>query len=347
VSAPLGVALVGAGEIGALRAAAVSLAPSLRLAAVADLRADAATALASRHRAEASGDWRRSVLREDVSFVIVSTPPSSHAEIALAALEAGKHVLVEKPLAHTCEDGEAICAAAEARSLLVKTGFNHRHFRSMAFARRLLDSGRIGDVRSVQAYAGHPGGAEFGHAWVHDASVTGGGALVDNGIHVLDLVRFLGGDFESASGIAASHLWPFAPAEDNAFALFRAADGRVASVHASWTEWRGYRFHVEVTGTRGFVRASYPPMLAEWGAAAEPGLRARRRVELFPRFQVTERLRGWRSTIVASFVEEMEAFAGGIREGREVPASGRDGLRALRMARAVYASSREGREVRF
>lgn len=346
MTSPLRVALVGAGDVGQLRAQAVVQTPGLDLAVVADVVKERAKRLAGRFGAEASTEPLSAVRRDDVHLVIVSTPPDRHAAISVAALSAGKHVLCEKPLAHTLADAERMCEAAEANGVLLKTGFNHRHFPAMAFARTLIDGGKIGEVVGVKAHAGHPGGEEFGHAWVHDGRVTGGGSLVDNGIHVLDLARFfLGEEVEWATGYVANLVWPFENAEDNGFALFRSASGKIAQVHASWTRWRGYHFWVETLGTQGYVRASYPPMLAEWGRIPEPGTPARRHYKVFPLFQVRERLRGWRWTIVTSFVWEMSAFVAGIRAGREAPATGHDGLRAMRMADAVYRASREGREV--
>jgi predicted dehydrogenase len=197
----------------------------------------------------------------------------------------------------------------------------------------------------LRAYAGHQGGEEFGHPWVHDAAVTGGGCLIDNGIHLLDLTRFLLGEVARAKGYVESATWKFGGVEDNGFALFRTESGAIASVHASWTEWRGYRFWIEAVGTRGFVRAFYPPMFCEWGEVAVSGHRARRRFKLFPAFQILERLRGWQWTVVRSFMQELSELADGIRGGRQIQATGRDGLRALQMAHAVYRSAREGIEV--
>jgi predicted dehydrogenase len=142
----------------------------------------------------------------------------------------------------------------------------------------------------------------------------------------------------------ANLVWPFPAAEDNGFALFRAPSGAIAQVHASWTEWRGYRFAVECVGTRGFVRASYPPMLAVRGMLHDQE-RPRKKYELFPWLQVQERLRSWRWTIVRSFVTELRALVADLESGRTSTATGRDGLRALQMAHAVYRSSREGVEV--
>jgi predicted dehydrogenase len=279
-------------------------------------------------------------------MVIISTPPSLHAEMAIFAAEHGKHILVEKPIAHTLSDAEKMCNAADKNGVLIKTGFNHRYFPSMAFAKNLIESGRIGEVIRVHAYAGHPGGKEFGPQWVTDGAITGGGSLVDNGIHILDLTRFfLGGDVQTGKGYVSNLIWPFERAEDNSFALFQSASGAVAYVHASWTEWRGYFFSVETVCSRGYVKASYPPMIAEWGETPQPGIRAKRRYELFPKFQILERVKSWRWTIVRSFVEEMSDFAEGIRTGKEVEPTGLDGLRTLQMAHAIYRSSKEGQEV--
>jgi predicted dehydrogenase len=346
MKAALGVAHIGAGSIGVLRAQGAAQTEGLRLRVIVDVREEAAKKLAQTHQCHYTTSWQDAVQRPDVDLVVISTPPSLHAEMAVAAAQAGKHILVEKPIAHTLADGERMCDAADKHGVLLKTGFNHRYFPSMAFAKQLIDSGRIGEVIRVHAYAGHPGGKEFGPNWVTDGAITGGGSLVDNGIHILDLTRFfLGGDVQMGKGYVANLIWPFDQAEDNSFALFHSETGAIAYVQASWTEWRGYYFFVEVVGSRGYVKASYPPMLAEWGETPEPGIRAKRKYEIFPMFQVKERIFSWRWTIVRSFVEEMSAFAHGIRTGTAVAPTGRDGLKALQMAHAIYRSSKEGQEV--
>jgi len=340
-----GVALIGAGGIGELRARAVAAAKGVHLAVVADVDEVAAGKLAARAGATATGDWRQAVADPAVDLVIVSTPPSLHAEMTVVAATEGKHVVCEKPLARTVEEGERMCAAAEAAGVQLKTGFNHRYFPAMGFVRRLIDSGKLGEVVRVKARGGHGGGDEFGPSWITDPEVTGGGSLVDNGIHLLDLVRFMIGEVDRAKGYVDNLVWPFDGAEDNSFALFRTATGAIASVEASWTDWQGYHFSVEVCGTRGWALASYPPMWVKWGEMAEPGAATRRHVERFPLFQVNERLRGWRWTIVRSFVTELELFVAGIVRGKPTAATGRDGLRTLEMADAIYESSRRGVEV--
>jgi predicted dehydrogenase len=342
---PICAALVGAGSFGSLRATALGRSPSWRLVAVADARVEAASELAVSHGAEPFSDWREMVESTSAEVVVISNPPDCHAEVALVAAANGKHILCEKPLANSVEAAVDMCHQAEENGVLLKTGFNHRYFPAVAFAQRLVADGEIGDIIRVRARGGHQGGTEFGHDWVHDGEVTGGGCLVDNGIHLLDLVRFFIGDVEAAKGYVDSLVWPFESAEDNAWGLFRGSSGALAMVEASWTEWRGYFFSVEVVGTRGVVTASYPPMLARWGRIPEPGHRVRMRTKIFPLFQIHERLRSWRWTIIESLIQEQEEFATGIRSGRPVPATGVDGLRTLQMADAVYRSSERGEEI--
>src|SRR5690606_2157286 len=100
----------------------------------------------------------------------------------------------------------------------------------------------------------------FRSASERDPAVIGGGALMDNGIHLIDHVRYLGGEFDEVRGFASEAVWKIPGAEDNGVALLTAADGRWASLHASWSEWRGYRFWIQAYGERGALRVSYGPL---------------------------------------------------------------------------------------
>ena len=341
----LRVALIGAGGIGAIRAAALAQTAGLTLAYVVDIDQARADQVTAAHGGIASTDAHSAITKPDVDLVIVSTPPNLHGDLTIAALDAKKHVICEKPLAHTLADAERMVAAAERNGVRLMTGFNHRYFPPMQYARALIDTGKIGDVISVQAYAGHPGGAEFGHEWVTNGQITGGGALVDNGIHILDLTRYFFGEVTRGKGYITNLVWQFPTAEDNAYALFTNPVHQVAQVHASWTHWRGYRWWVEILGTRGYARATYPPMSVEWGQTPEPGIRTKRQWEWFPTLQIQERLKSWRFTAINSFVREMTDVTHDILTGAHTAPSGFDGLRALQMAHAIYISSQQGIEV--
>ena len=337
--------LIGCGTIGALRAQAIAQIPGFRLVAVADADAARAHAVGNRVGAVVEADWRNLVHREDLDTVIVSTPPPLHAPMCIEALAAGRHVICEKPLARSPEEGRAIVEAAQRAGRLLATGFNYRFYPAIVKAREILDSGRIGELDHIRSYTGHPGGSEFTHPWVHEVDVMGGGALVDNGIHTIDLTRYFLGEVSEVKAFTTGNVWGFPGCEDNAFALLRSPVGKVATLQASWTEWRGYRWAIELYGTRGCVRASYPPMLTQALWVDRSGGARRRRVHAFPLFQVRERLRSPHWTARQSFVVELAAFSQAIAGEKTELALGRDGLRAVQIAHAAYRGSRDGTTV--
>jgi predicted dehydrogenase len=339
-------ALIGCGDIGALRAAALAETPGMRLMLACDVDTPRASALGKKFSVATSTDWR-AALDTEVDAVLVSTPPPLHLEMCSAALRAGKHVLCEKPLARNPEDCRSLLDAAKESGRHLATGFNYRFYPAVLAAREVLDSGRVGELDHIRSYAGHPGGNEFTHPWVHDVRVMGGGALLDNGIHILDLTRYFLGEVAEVKGFRTGHVWGFEGCEDNAFALLKNQAGRVAQLQASWSEWRGYRWWIEIFGTRGCVRASYPPMYAEATWFANPGERPQKQRFLFPAFQLKERLKSYRFTVIQSFVEEFRCFARAANGEKASAATGFDGARAVEIAYAVYRSSQTGESIRF
>lgn len=150
--------------------------------------------------------WKRLIARDDVQLVDVCTPGSSHAEISIAALEAGKHVLCEKPLANTVAEAEAMAEAAERagrHGVRAMVGFNFRRVPAVALAQELIAAGRLGAIRQVRgAYlAAHAADPRTPLAWRHRVEEAGSGALGDLGSHVIDLAQYLAGD--RITGVAA------------------------------------------------------------------------------------------------------------------------------------------------
>src|SRR5260370_30455308 len=179
--------LIGCGIIGALRAEAIAGFEGFRLTAVGDVASGRVEGVGGRCGAFVDADWRRLVRRPDIDAVIVSTPPPLHAVMCIEALAAGKHVLCEKPLARSPEEGWPIVKAAEASGRLLAIGFNYRFYPAIVKARAILDSGLIGELDHIRSYTGHPGGAQFSHSWVPEAGAIGGRPLAANRIHTLDL----------------------------------------------------------------------------------------------------------------------------------------------------------------
>jgi len=331
--------LVGAGEIGRLRAEALRNVPGCRLEAVADTDLRRAQAAAGAGGVRSFPDHERMLGEAALDAVIVSTPPHLHEAIALAALDAGKHVLCEKPLAPAVEACRRIVDCARRRGVMLATGFNQRYFPAIQFVKQALDRGDLGRLRYVKAYAGHGGLNEFRQPWEHDSQVIGGGTLMDNGIHLIDHVRFLLGEIEEVYGFASSGIWKLNGSEDNGFALLRGADERLASLHSSWSEWKGYRFSIEAYGDHGMAQASYGPMFAAVIRLDEPGGRARRTRMFYPWIAIREKVRGWQTTVRATFEQELRDFLGLLQNRPGSIADGVAGLRAVEIAHAVYASN--------
>jgi predicted dehydrogenase len=324
------VAQIGCGGIGRRRAEAVGSVPQLELTLCIDTAHEAAEALSHRWGCEAGAQWQTAIARADIEVVIVSTPNIYHAPISIAALEAGKHVLCEKPLARNPEEARHMVEAARASGRELRTGFNHRFHAQVAQARALLDAGAIGEPLFLRGHTGHGGGEHLLDSWFWDAEMAGGGTFLDNGVHALDLARWLMGEFVEATGFRSAALWDITPLEDNGFGLFRTADGRVASLHSSWTQWKGY-LYLELSGTDGFLTINYDPPETTLVQRGTP-----RHIE---RYEFPAQPNTW--------ARELEELVSAIQGRPALSATGYDGLRAVEMAYAVYESSEQGRSVRL
>ncbi len=325
VPASLRFGLIGCGDIGRLRAEALRRA-GLPLTVVCDT--DSARAAKVGAGAAVVADWRELIGRNDVDAVIVSTPPSLHRDMCVDAAAAGKHVLCEKPLALDSREGHEIVAAAERGGIRVATGFNYRFYPSFSLAKRWLADGRIGTLDHVRSYGGYSA-VSHNQPWVHEAGTAGGGALRDIGIHLIDLTCDFIGPVTDVVGMKTASVWKYPGCEDNGFALLRAESGVVASVQASWTEWRKYRFSIELYGSHGFIQATCFPMAAEIRWASEVSGPQQRQTERFLGTLINEKVYSYRRIVVDSFVEEHAAFIQYVQGKPSRVATALDGARSL------------------
>jgi predicted dehydrogenase len=180
---------------------------------------------------------------------LIATTHDMLAPIACAAAAAGKHVLMEKPGARRAAELDEVRAAAHRTGARVRVGFNHRYHRAFRQAREIFDSGALGEMMFVRARYGHGGRLGYEKEWRAVPELSGGGELVDQGIHLIDLARWFLGDFETVQGHIATYFWDM-PVEDNGFLLLRTAGGQTAFLHASWTEWKN-TFSFEISGRTG------------------------------------------------------------------------------------------------
>ena len=269
----LGVAIVGCGLIGQKRAQ--SLGPA-KLVACVDISMDRARALASTvPESTFDSDWRPILNRSDVDIVVVATTNNALAEITTEALRAGKHVLVEKPAALNSQELNPALHAAKESKALVRVGFNHRYHPAIQKAHQLLTAGAVGELMFVRGRYGHGGRIGYDKEWRADPALSGGGELIDQGVHLIDLSAWILGNFEKVKGLAKTFYWNM-PVDDNAFALLETADGKVAFLHCSCTEWKNLfsleiygktgKLHVEgLGGSYGTERLAYYRMLPQMG----------------------------------------------------------------------------------
>jgi predicted dehydrogenase len=197
----------------------------------------------------AEDDWQTLVARHDVDLVIVSTTNDALAPITLAAVRRGKHVLVEKPAARSAAELLPIVEAARAANVVVKVGFNHRFHPAFQKARALFDAGSIGRLLYIRARYGHGGRVGYEREWRGDPQLSGGGELLDQGVHLIDLARWFAGDFAQVTGHVGTFFWDM-PVEDNGFLALQTASGQLAWLHASCTEWKNL-FSFEIFGRDG------------------------------------------------------------------------------------------------
>ncbi|HEX2172604.1 MAG TPA: Gfo/Idh/MocA family oxidoreductase, partial [Dehalococcoidia bacterium] len=273
--------------------------------------------------------WQEAVARDDVAIVIVATTNDRLAEITLAALEAGKHVLVEKPAARCARELAPVIAAQRPGGPWVRVGFNHRYHPALRQARELTDRGALGDLLFVRGRYGHGGRVGYDREWRADPAIAGGGELIDQGVHLIDLARWFLGDFSHTTGFAHTYFWSM-PVEDNGFLLLRTPRQQTAFLHVSCTEWKNL-FSFEVYGRQaklqveglggsyGVERLAYYRMLPEMGPPETT-------IWEYPRED-------------DSWAVEMAEFLEDIRLGRPPAASLTDARAALAIVEDVYRIS--------
>jgi predicted dehydrogenase len=325
----LRVAVVGCGLIGAKRAAALSDGDAL--IACYDVDAGAAARLAAEHGIAACASLDE-LLASGPDVVVVATVHDQLAALAERALESGAHVLVEKPAAVSSAQVERLIECQRASGRLVKVGFNHRFHPGIARAAEEVHSGRHGELMYVRGRYGHGGRLGYDREWRAQPARSGGGELVDQGMHLLDLTHWLAGPLELQSALLRTHFWD-TPVEDNAALILGDTRSRTdpwALLHVSWTEWKNL-FSLEIycrtakIQVDGLVRSYGPQQLRIYKMSAELGPPALEQVE-YPDED-------------GSWQREWASFAAAIEAGDEGLICGGlgDALYAWRQIEAAYA----------
>jgi len=325
------VGLIGAGLQGKRRAQALQGFAAAELVIVADADWARAKLLTDEIGCLPASDWEEVIARKDIEAIIICTPPHLQAPMCVAALKQGKHVFCEKPMARTVKEAREVVKVAEENGLILKCGFNLRHHPAISQAKRWVEAGTIGELMFIRCRYGIGGRPGYEKDWRMNLEISGGGEMMDQGMHTLDLARWFLGDFESVFGSLQTGFWN-SRVEDNAFAILRTNKGQTASIHVSWTQWKNL-FSFEVFGKDGYI------IIEGLGGSygTEKLIMGKKALEK-PFKEETTEFRG----ADLSWREEWQEFVTAIRENREPLGSGYDGLKALRLAHAVYDSASKG-----
>ena len=323
----LRIGIVGCGLIGQKRAKA--LGTGGRLVACADIDLGRAENLAKGFGAKVIGEWRDLVCLPEVDVVVVATLHDSLAAITLAAVEAGKHVLVEKPAARSAKELELVIAAAKKNGVKVHVGFNHRYHRSLRKAKEIFDSGSLGELMFIRARYGHGGRIGYDKEWRANPELSGGGELIDQGPHLIDLARWFLGDFTEVQGFAHTYYWDM-PVDDNGFMLLKTEKKQTAFLHVSCTEWKNL-FSMEIYGRDGKLDLS--------GLGGSYGIEKLTWYKMLPEMGPPETT-SWEYPMGDdSWAVEMAEFYDDIRLDRSPAAGLGDAYAALKVIEQIYKES--------
>lgn len=320
-------AIVGCGLIGQKRARALG---GARLVVCADIAQDRSERLAATAPGcKAVTDWKLAINDPNVSIVIISTLHDTLAEIARGAVAAGKHVLIEKPAARRAAELAGLTEAAADRGSLVRVGFNHRYHRALQKAHELVTSGALGPLMFLRARYGHGGRVGYDREWRSDPAKSGGGELIDQGPHLIDLARWFLGDFAEVDGFATTYFWDM-PVDDNGFLLLKTASKQVAFLHASCTEWKN-TFSFEIYGRDGKLDIN--------GLGGSYGTERLTYYKMLPQMGPPETTTWEYPMADNSWDAEFAEFLDDIRLKRTPSAGLRDAIEALTIIEKIYRMS--------
>jgi predicted dehydrogenase len=325
------VAIIGCGFIGQKRARL--LGPHKLTFAVDTVLARAQALAAGHDNCRATVSWQDAVSSANVDVVFVSVIHKYLAEITHAAVENGKHVMVDKPAGTRPEELDATIELAARKGVKVRTGFNHRFHPAMQKAHALITSGAIGPLMFIRGRYGHGGRPGYEKEWRADPDLGGGGELLDQGMHLIDLSRwFLNADFVHIDGHINTYYWDM-PVEDNAFMLLRTAANQTAWLHVSWTEWKNV-FSLEIYGRDGKLQIE--------GLGGSYGVEQLAHYRMLPEMGPPETTIWQFPGEDKSWALELQEFIHDIEQDRQPNPGLTDARAALHVVQSIYKRSEQG-----
>lgn len=332
----LKVGIAGYGVVGKRRRTYIDLSPHFETVAVCDQ-------VFNRPQKTADGiqcyPAYQELLKEQLDVLFVSLPNYLAAEVTVAGLKQGLHVFCEKPPGRNVADVQRVVETLKDHpESRLKYGFNHRYHGSVREALRLIKSGGLGQIVNLRGVYGKSKIVSFASGWRAERKYSGGGILLDQGIHMVDLMRLFCGEFVEVKSYVSNAYWQH-DVEDNVYALLRDATGRVAMLHSSATQWQ-HRFSLDIALTEGFIELK--GILSGSKSYGEEKLIVGRRNESdtgTAREEVITYLddNSWR--------DEIDEFADAIVNGKPITSgTAQDALQTMEFVYQIYAADPEWRE---
>lgn len=272
----------------------------------------------------------------EVEAIFLCTPNYLNQPLTIRALQAGKHVFCEKPPAFTAAEVEDIIAAERAApGKKLMYGFNHRHHGSMKKAKALVDSGVYGRILWMRGRYGKSVDESFYTTWRAKKALAGGGILMDQGIHLLDLFLMMGGNFDEVHAYVSNLYWKV-DVEDNVFAIFRNRNGLVASLHSTMTQWR-HLFSLEIFLEHGYIVIN--GLLTPSGTYGEEAMSVATNRTTAPAATWNDE-EHFQFEVNTSWRSEIQQFFEAIQQDRPITVgSSADAMRLMRLIDKIYAQA--------
>lgn len=328
-------AIIGAGNMAKRWGRAFKAVPGVAVVAVADSDMSKARSLASQFKScIALANWKEVLRLPNVGAALVVTPHKFLAPIATAALSLGKHVFSEKPAGIKAREVEQALKIAKAKGLSYMVGFNHRFHPAFILARKFFEAGKIGKILFIRSRYGFGGRKGMGKEWRLNKALSGGGELIDQGVHMIDMARSFLGNFSAVKGFAESLYWGTG-ADDNAFVLLQNKRKQIASIHVSWSNWKPIH-NFEIFGTKGYLNIEG---LGRKYGGTEKLIWGRRDDNYGDHPQEKEFICDPNAD--KSLVRELKEFVAAIKAKRDPVPNGKDAVEALKIVERVYKTSRQ------
>ena len=338
----IGFGIIGCGAVGAWHCIAAQAAPSAALVGVADAFPASAQKFSERFGVPAYATVDDMLRDPKIQCVSICTPSGLHADLAVRAAEAGKHILVEKPMALTVEDADRIIEAGERCGVKIGVVFQARTKDSTRILKELVDSGKLGRMITADCFMKYYRSPEYylQGGWRGTWKMDGGGALMNQGIHSVDLLQYLAGPVKSVYGVART-LARQIEVEDTVVAALEFRSGALGLIQATTAIYPGYPRRLSISGTSGTVTIS-DDYFAEWDIKDYP--KPDEIVLGIPEDNGASDPMNFGTEGHEAHVEDM---ADAILNDHDPMVTAREGRKAVEIIRAVYESSRTGRRIDF